>query len=277
MSAGTPPLSLPVSVLVALWLPTVRDQISARDAAVAIRQSEDPPRVHHLPGQEVPAWSDSTDILAAVLGALSPVHETAAVLPRPGDLMGAPASSSADLLDAGEGVLVRVAPSADHAGTTGPRSLVAIPHLEVFGSALESGDMLHWRLHQIAADPASASLLLGGIESVGHARREVTRALHDAVEILEALDVARDRPDLAEDLLDLSLARLDSQLLPRDLDSRALDLLERSARLLAIVELALSDHGAAVTSASIDTRAGALADIARTARHALASATAYRG
>lgn len=273
MSAGPLSLPLPVSVLVALWLPTVCDATSARQAAETIRGSEDPPRVHLMPGQEGQASFDSTEVLGSVLSALAPAQETAAVLPRPGDLMGAPARCSADLLDAGEGVLVRVA--ADD--TPDGAAHVAIPHLEVFGSALESGEMLHWRLHHLGTDPAAASLLLGGIESVPHARREVTRALNEAVEILEELDVARDRPDLAEDVLDLSLAGLDAHALPPALDARTLDLLERSARLLAIVELALSDHGAAVTAVGIDTRAGALMEIARTARHALAAASAHRG
>lgn len=88
--------------------------------------------------------------------------------------------------------------------------------------------------------------------------------------------MARERPDLADDVLDLSLAHLDAQLMPPDLDTRTLDLLERSARLLGIVELAQSDTGAAVTAVSIDTRAGALGEIARQARHALAAASAHR-
>ncbi|ROR74263.1 hypothetical protein [Bogoriella caseilytica] len=268
MSAGTPSLELPLSVLVALWLPTVRDEVSARRAAESIRAGEHPPRVHHSHGSEFPETSDSTQALATMLHALAPAQQVAAVLPRPGDLMGSPATCSADLLEAGEGVVVL--------GAAGAEARVAIPHIEVFGSALESGEIVHWRFHRLHAEPASASRILGGIESVAHARREITRALTDAVEILEALDVARERPDLADDVLDLSLAHLDAQLMPPDLDTRTLDLLERSARLLGIVELAQSDTGAAVTAVSIDTRAGALGEIARQARHALAAASAHR-
>lgn len=96
------------------------------------------------------------------------------------------------------------------------------------------------------------------------------------METLEDLDVARDRPDLAEDLLDLSLATVPDRLLPPGLEPARVDVLERAARLLAIVALATDDDGGAVSAGQAALRGAALAHVERAARRALCAASATR-
>lgn len=258
-------LSLPASVVLALWLPRIASQLDARRAAHAVTGPNEPHQV-----DEHGAGAISGD-LAGLLLALSPTAEVAAILPRPGDLMGAPAVRSADLLDAGEGVLVR----RTTAGTE--RCTVLVPRREVYGSVLERGEVVTWSVdHDVADHVPAPSLLLAGVESLSHARREVQAALSDAVDALEALDVARERPDLADELLDLSVATVADHVLPPRTDPRQVDVLERAARVLRIVELATSDDGAAVNAWQAGRRAHALAGVERAARHAMAAASATR-
>jgi len=264
--SGPAILPLPASVVLALWLPVVDGPETARRAARAVTGTDE---VHHV--RERGALLTGTTTLADLLVELAPTDEVGAILPRPGDPMGAPAVRSADLLDAGEGLLLR------RPGNPAERCAVVVPEREVYGSVLEPGELVTWVVdHDITEHLPAPSLLLAGVDSLTHARREIQLALSEAVEALEALDVARDRPDLADELLDLSLATFPDPLLPPRLDPRRLDVLERAARLLAIVDLATSDDGAAVTAGQAGARAAALAHIARSARHALAAASATR-
>ncbi|MFC7406907.1 hypothetical protein [Georgenia alba] len=263
--SGHPTLRLPASVTLALWVPVVDGPETARRAARAVAG----PDVHRV-RERGPLLTGATT-LEELLLELTPVGEVGAVLPRPGDPMGAPAVRSADLLEAGEGVLLR------RPDGTGERCAVLVPEIEVFGSVLEPGAIVTWHVdHDLTEQLPVPSLLLAGIDSLSHARRQIQLALTEAVEALEELDVARDRPDLADQILDLSLATLPDELLPTDLDPRQVDVLERAARVLTIVELATGDDGAAVTAVQAGARAQTLAEVATAARHALAAASATR-
>lgn len=264
--SGPAILTLPASVVLALWLPVIDGPQAARQAARAVTGRDE---VHHV--RERGAVLTGTTTLEELLVELVPADEVSAILPRPGDPMGAPAVRSADLLDAGEGLLLR------RPGNPAERCSVVVPEREVYGSVLEPGEIVTWIVdHDITEHLPAPSLLLAGVDSLSQARREIQLALSEAVDALEALDVARDRPDLAEELLDLSLATIPDELLPPHLDPRRLDVLERAARLLAIVDLATGDDGGAVTAGQAGSRAAALAHVARSARHALAAASATR-
>ncbi|RPF28056.1 hypothetical protein [Georgenia muralis] len=257
-------LTLPVSVMLAIWLPHVDGAPSARRAARAVTGTDEPHRVLEHGGDDQPARS-----LAELIPRLGPVVETAAILPRPGDPMGAPAVRSAELVDAGEGVLLR--------RTRGGRETCAVlvPERERFGSVFEEGEMVTWSVHHDVTEHVPApSLFLAGVDSLSQARRDIQLALTEAVETLEDLEVARERPDLADRLLDISVAGLAEPLPP--IDPRRLDVLERAARLLAIVELATSDDGGARTAAQVQERRAALRAVDRAARHALSAASATR-
>ncbi|MDD9207852.1 hypothetical protein PU560_15455 [Georgenia sp. 10Sc9-8] len=276
-------LSLPRSVRAALWLPTVRDTTSARRAARALVDDGDtavvrladpvqpqvPPLVGGTPEPvEAPLYLDGSALSDALLGLAEPL-ETGAVLPRPGDPMGAPAARSQELIDAGEGLLVR-----GHGGDPA-RCAVLMPFAQEFGSPYERGTQVVWTVDLDLPSPAP-SLLLAGVESLSHARRTVQHALTEAVDALTELDVARDRPDLADELMDVSVATLPDEHLPPGLEPRRADVLERAARLLKIVDLAAGDPGAAVTSLQVGRRAEILRGVERAARHAMCAASATR-
>jgi hypothetical protein len=264
--SGPAILTLPASVVLALWLPAVDGPQAARRAALAVTGADEVHQVHER-GAVLTGTTTLTDLLVELAAA----DEVAAILPRPGDPMGAPAIRSSDLLDAGEGLLLR------RPGNPTERCCVVVPEREVYGSVLEPGELVTWFVdHDVTEYLPAPSLFLAGIESLSQARRDIQLAMSEAVDALEALDVARDRPDLADHLLDLSLATVPDRLLPHGLDPRRLDVLERAARVLAIVDLAIDDDGGAVTAAQAHQRRAALSRVERSARHALCSASVTR-
>ncbi|MHB1064491.1 MAG: hypothetical protein ACYC1Z_08415 [Georgenia sp.] len=264
-------LDLPVSVTLALWLPTVHDRDTALRAVRAVTRVDEHHEVRSRTGEGAPR-TGTPPALREMVATLAPVHEVAAVLPRSGDPMGTPAVRSTDLLDAGEGLLLR---RRDGRGTE--VCTIVVPLRQTYGSVYERGELVTWTVDEDVTDLIPApSLLLAGVDSLSQARREIQLAMTEAVEALEDLDVARHRPDVADQLLDLSLATLPDRLLPPGLDRRRLDVLERAARLLAIVALAVADDGAAVTATQTYRRSGALAQVERAARHAMCAASATR-
>jgi hypothetical protein len=87
---------------------------------------------------------------------------------------------------------------------------------------------------------------------------------------LAALDVARWRPEVADELTDLrTFGRLDS---PPGTPRRCVELAARALQAAGIVELALDDDGAAITHTEAVARRTALRDLATAARHALVAA-----
>lgn len=104
----------------------------------------------------------------------------------------------------------------------------------------EAGTNVIWHVEPLARPVASFD--------AGQARREVHAATEEAIDSLIELDLARERPELADVLNDLVTAVLDPRLVPPSLEPRRLQLLERSLRLAGICRLALSDDGAAATA-----------------------------
>lgn len=264
-------LDLPVSVTFALWLPTVRDRETALRATRALARPDEHHEVRARGAEPAPRTS-APPVLSDLFAALAPVREVAAVLPRPGDPMGAPPARSADLFDAGEGLLLR---RQDGRGTE--VCTIVVPARQTYGSVYERGEIVTWTVDEDVTELLPApSLLLAGVDSLSQARRDTQLAMTEAVEALEDLDVARDRPDIADHLLDLSLATFPDHLVPSGIDPRRLDVLERAARLMAIVALATEDDGAAVTAWETHRRSSALAQVERAARHAMCAASATR-
>lgn len=269
-------LSLPRSVRASLWLPTVVD---ARSAARAARALDDDGAVSHAVRLAVPhrpfdpLGADLSPDLATptalpdLLLGLAGAVEHAAVLPRPGDPMGVPPAWSPAVLEAGEGLLVRRA--------DGARCAVLVPLTQTFGSAWEQGTLVTWSVDLDVTTPVP-ELLLGSVGSLTQARRDIAHALAEAIDVLTELDVARQRPEIAEVLIDIVEGSLPDDELPPGLERRQLEVLERAARVLAIVDLALEEPGASVTHVQEDRRAAALRGVERAARHAMAAASATR-
>lgn len=231
------PLELPVSVVLALWAPLP----SSRGLALV----QGPDGAHEVHDEATGTASP----IEKWLPALGPLTRCAAVLPSAAD----PLPGLALALDAGEGVLLETAGSPAAAVAR----LLLVPE--------RSGTSVLWRAHLLSVTPPPFD--------AGQARREVHRATEEAIESLVELDLARERPELADTLTDVVTAVLDPRLVPPSLDPRRRELLERSLRLEAICDLALEDDGAAATALQARRRAEVLRPLLAVARRGVAAAT----
>jgi hypothetical protein len=192
-----------------------------------------------LPGTE------GTETLVVGLGRLRASGATAvgAAFPVDGDPagLGGPAVFNADALSVGEAVVVADA------------GLGLVPE--------RTGAAITW-----VARPAQRRPLT----DVGEADRALRAAMPVAADALAALDVARWRPEVADELIDLRhAAPLQA---PPGVPARCVDLAGRALQAMTIVDLALDDDGAAITSYEIEARRAALVPLERAGRHALVAA-----
>lgn len=181
--------------------------------------------------------------LAELLPGLRPLRRAVALLPSPA----APVVASPTAMAAGQAVLL----------SSSNESLLLVP--------CPVGTSTTWLVEELVAPVPQLS--------AGQARRQVQAALNEAVDALVALDLARERPELADRLNDVVTAVLPPALVPPGLGARDRDLLERSLRLSALCELALQDDGAASTAAQASSRAQVLRPLLDTARQGVMAAT----
>ncbi len=248
-------MSLPRSVVAALWVGCADDG-----------ESWIPRAVDAITGTDEPHRTDDDAPLGALLDRLSLQHSVSgtvfSALPVPHEPVGLTGPVGIAAMDAGECVVVD--------GGAGAQALVAVPDVVAFGSALEPGAMVRWQVHTAQAAIVPVSL--------GDARRMLAEALVIAVDALESMDVARWRPDAAEEIAELASSAVPAEIshqLPPRLDPRRSDLLVRAARLEAIAELAMADDGAAVTLFAADQRQAALRHVASASRHAMSAASTF--
>lgn len=191
--------------------------------------------------------------LVPALAELAP-HAVWCIVPAPADPQGLPPGIATTAIEAGEALVL----------LTSDGARVLIPQVQVFGSELEPGAFVRWRL-------LDASGMVSPSSSPGESGLLLLQTMREAIDELTRLDVAQERPDLREAFLDLALpvpASLVDALEP--LEERRRDLLLRALRLLAIVDLASQDHGAAVTLGQITSRTSVMRDLDRAARGAVA-------
>ncbi len=181
--------------------------------------------------------------IAGALGALrtAGVEHVGLAWPAEGDPagLGGPLELNAAALDAGEAAIAgRVA---------------LVPRRE--------GAVVFWQAYDANPRP---------LTDVGEADRTLRTALLTTAQELAALDVARWRPEVADELMDLRRPpRLDA---PPGVPPRCVDLAGRALQAAAIVDLAFGDEGAAVTAAEAGRRRESLRGLATAARHALVAA-----
>jgi hypothetical protein len=189
--------------------------------------------------------ADSTDTLVAALGRLRLAGASAlgAAFPAEGDPvgLGGPAAFNADALEIGEAVVAADA------------GLGLVPH--------RTGAAVIWSAH-----PAARRQL----PDVGEADRLLRSALIDSANALAALEVARWRPDVADELL--NLRHRDPVGAPDGVPPRCVELASRGLQAIGIVDLALEDDGGAVSAAEAMAREAALRPLARAGRRALVAA-----
>lgn len=235
---------LPAAARFALWFSAwAAGAVSldaARDGIVADDVAHD---VVGLPDQEHPVP------LILALGLLRTEGGTSAglALPVPGDLLGlaGPADFNGEVVDVGEGVLVRGS------------GLGLVPH--------RTGGAVQWRCHQAVTEPQ--------VPDPSEADGALRRALVDTADRLAALDVGRWRPEVADELT--ALRRPVDLQLPPGMGDRAVRLAGLATRCRTVVELALEDDGGSVTAAEADARTESLRPLDRAARRGLVAACAY--
>jgi hypothetical protein len=235
---------LPTSARFALWFSAwTAGAVSLDDARDAIVGDDTAHDVIGLPDQ-----SEAVPLILA-LGLLRAEggREAGLALPAPGDPLGlaGPADFNAEVVDAGQGVVVIGA------------GLGLVPH--------QVGAGVQWQCHRAVTerqvpDPAEADTLLRG-------------ALLDSAQRLVELDVARWRPEVADELM--ALRRHVDLVFPDGMAPRAVRLAGLAARCRTIVELALEDDGASITAAEADSRKEALRPLDHAARRGLVAACAF--
>jgi hypothetical protein len=234
------PRSARLAVWFTAWLSGAASLDDARDAIVAGDTAHD---VAGLPG------SDDVVPLILALGRLHSTGTTGAgiALPVPGDPLGlaGPADFNTDALQVGEAV---VCDGAD---------IGLVPH--------RAGSGVVWRCHQAASrrqvpDPSEADTSL-------------RRAVLEAANTLATLDVARWRPEVADELT--SLRRTADLDLPPGMAPRAVKVVSLATRCRTIVDLALEDEGGAVSASEADLRRAALSPLDHAARRGLVAACSF--
>jgi hypothetical protein len=233
--------ALPRSADLATWFTAwVAGRASLDDARDAV-VGED--TAHHVAG--LPGEDDAVPLILA-LGRLRSEGAAGAglALPVPGDPLGlaGPAAFNAEALDAEEAVVLDGV------------DVGLVPHV--------AGAGVVWQVHEAVSrrqvpDLAEADTALRG-------------ALLDAANDLAELDVARWRPEVADELM--SLRRVSDVRLPPSWDSRAVRVASLSLRCRAIVDLALDDDGAAVSATEAQARRRALVPLDHAARRGLVAA-----
>jgi hypothetical protein len=240
---------LPESVRFALWysawaagrvsLDDARDGVVAGDGA------------HDVVGLDVVGPSGDPEPVPVIV-ALGRLRATGAAgagvaLPAPGDPLGlaGPVAFNAEALEVGQAVLL---------GDAGMGLLPA-----------RVGSGVIWRCVPANGRPQ--------VPDLPEADTGLRAAMLDAAERLARLDVARWRPEVAEELV--SLRRSAELPVPVGMAPRAQRLLALAQRCRGIVELALADDGGALTAAEADARRATLAPLDRAARRGVVAACAH--
>jgi hypothetical protein len=233
--------ALPRSAELAVWFTAwAAGEVSLDDARDAIVGSDAAHDLLDLPGETEPMP------LILALGRLRAQGAVAAglALPVPGDPLGlaGPPAFNADALEVGEAVVL----DGLDAGM--------VPHV--------AGAGVVWRYH-----PASSRRQ---VPDTAEADTALRQAVLDAANVLADLDVARWRPEIADELM--ALRRTADLPFPPGWDARAVRVASLATRCRTIVDLALEDEGGAVSAAEAESRRAALTPLDHAARRGLVAA-----
>jgi hypothetical protein len=250
---------LPRAALLAAWgTAALTGGASSHQARSAVETGDEPHQVSVLPGADLgPPATPSLDLLLDALRRRG-AGGFRLVLPVPGDVLGlpGPASLNADALEAGE-CLTTVA-----AG----RPLALLPQVHRFGSTVERGYQVTWRVYPAGSATATD---FGGL---GEAEQQLRESLASGIDLLEGLDVARARPGAAARLNDLRHGPGPAGRLPPGTSARAVRVVDLAWRVGRVAELARQDDGGSVTGHQAQARSRALRDLQSIARRAVVAA-----
>ncbi len=193
--------------------------------------------------------SDGPQPLIVALGRLRSHGATGAgiALPVPGDPLGlaGPSAFNLEVVEVGEGVVLDGA------------DLGLVPH--------RAGAGVVWSCHPAVSrrqvpDPSEAD-------------QSLRQTLVRTTDVLADLDVARWRPEVADELMALRQAA--DFVFPHGMAPRAVRLAALATRCRTIVDLALEDDGGSITAAEADARRQALAPLDHAARRGLVAACSF--
>ena len=174
------------------------------------------------------------------------------ILPIPGDLRGLgpqrAGSFGADAVRSGQGMLLTRA------------------DIGVVPSTVADG-VIRWTVHRVGTAGAPDHT---GLTEAEHALRSAVR---DAAATLSALDIARHRPEVRDQIAD-TLAARPRPPWPQGTPGRVLRVLENADEVMAILGAAARDDGAAVSASEARARADALRPLAAAVRAARLAAVA---
>ena len=224
--------SLPVSARFALWFTAFAGGRASLDEARDRIVEDD--AAHDVVG--LPDQDGPAPLILG-LGLLRTEGARAAAL-------AGPAEFNSEVLEYGEGVVLHGC------------DLGLVPH--------RAGAGVQW-----LAMPAAAHRQL---PDPSEAEAQLRRSLLGTTEALAGLDVARWRPEVADELM--ALRKHADLVLPQAMAPRAVRLAGLAARCRLIVEIALEDDGGAVTASEIDARREALLPLDHAARRGLVAACA---
>ncbi|MBA3741557.1 hypothetical protein [Sporichthya sp.] len=173
------------------------------------------------------------------------------VLPVPGDLLGLPGPSefNVDALAAGEAVLL-----------DGAEAWGLIPAVLEENPDDCPGISVHWHAARVNTAPID-------LPSLSEAERELAETMRAATDALDALDVARWRPEAADKISAIRSGNGADVLAP-GYPQRAHRVLALAQRVAAITALAVDDDGAAFNLHGMTGRDAELRPLARAARRA---------
>jgi hypothetical protein len=233
--------ALPRSAELAVWFTAwAGGEVSLDDARDAVVGSDAAHDVLGLPGEVEPVP------LILALGRLRAAGATGAglALPVPGDPLGlaGPPDFNADALEAEEAVVLERLDAG------------LVPHV--------AGAGVVWRYHQATTRRQ--------VPDIAEADTSLRQAVLAAADALADLDVARWRPEIADELM--ALRRTADLQLPPGWDARAVKVASLSARCRTIVDLALEDEGGAVSASEVEARRTALTPLDHAARRGLVAA-----
>jgi hypothetical protein len=178
------------------------------------------------------------------------------VLPVPGDLgvlapdSGRPGSFGAEALRAGQAVVLTGA------------DMGVVPQIVADG-------VVRWTVHRIVVAPDTAASQV----SLSEAEHALRRVVRDAAATLSALDIARHRPEVRDQIAD-TLAARPRPPWPSGTPGRVLRVLESADEVMAILTAAAGDDGAAVSASEARARTQALRPLAAAVRAARLAAVA---
>jgi hypothetical protein len=211
-------------------------------------------RMSGLPGEKTPVG------LTLGLGRLRALGVTGlrVALPVPGHplgLSGPPAFNERALL-AGEAVIAAGGPL-----------IGFVPEVTQFGPPDDLHVEVEWQCLEVREAPPA------DVPSLSEAERELAEALREATQALSELNVAGSGP-VAQAALDAYRARSERgrEILAPGYPPRAVRVLDLAQRVSALVAIASGEHGGAVSSSEMGTRAALLRPMERTARCAQVAA-----